>query len=144
MLLGICLAITPSFIIGENNFPITSGLQGEFFCRFVSSHYFVFTLGKISVALVMCLAVDRWFAIYRPLKYQTVFKRRTVIRNVMLVVLTCCIMNSRAVFEKRPASKDNVSMLISILLTMRLCVLCYTKEQLSNICSRHRYVNHDM
>lgn len=81
---------------------------------------FLFTLGKISVDLVMCLAVDRWFAIYRPLRYQTVFKRRIVIRNVMLVVLTCCIMNSRPVFEKCLVLKDNVSMLISyILRTMR-------------------------
>ena len=106
---GICLIITPSFIIGESNFPVPSGLQGEFFCRLVSSHYFLFTLGKISVALVMCLAIDRWFAIYRPLKYQTAFKRIKVFRNIAVIVVICCAMNSRAIFEKRPVVKQKVS-----------------------------------
>lgn len=106
---GICLIITPSFIIGESNFPVPIGLQGEFFCRLVSSHYFLFTLGKISVALVMCLAIDRWFAIYRPLKYQTAFKRMKVFRNIAVIVVICCAMNSRAIFEKRPVVKQKVS-----------------------------------
>ena len=61
------------------------------------------------MALVMCLAVDRWFAICRPLKYQSAFKRRGVIRNVVLVVFICCVMNSRALFEKRPVVRHNVS-----------------------------------
>ena len=106
---GISLIITPSFIIGDNNFPVPTGIQGEFFCRLVSSHYFLLTLCKISVALVMCLAIDQWFAICHPLKYQTSFKKIKVIRSLVLIVLLCCAMNLRALFEKRPVVKHNVS-----------------------------------
>lgn len=103
---GVILAITPAFVIGDENFPVPENLSGEIFCHIVSSHFFVFTFGKISVAIVMLLAVDRWYAITRPVKYKASFRRRRVIMYISIVSMFCCALNWQALIEKKLVIKD--------------------------------------
>ena len=98
---GVILAITPAFIIGDENFPVPDNLSGEVFCHIVSSQFFVFTFGKISVAIVMLLAIDRWYAITRPAKYKASFKRGRVIMYITGVSLFCCGLNWQSLIEKK-------------------------------------------
>ena len=101
------MAITPAFVIGDENFPIPENLAGEVFCHIVSSHYFVFTFGKISVAIVMLLAIDRWYAVTRPVKYKASFKRRKVLFYIASVSVVCCGLNWQALIEKKLVMKDD-------------------------------------
>lgn len=97
---GIVLVFTPAFIIGDENIPIPSGIAGELYCRLVTSQYFVFTLGKISIAMIMFLAVERWYAVARPVKYKTIFTRKRMSIYLVVICLVCIILNGRALFEK--------------------------------------------
>ena len=98
---GVILAITPAFVIGDENFPVPENLAGGVFCHIISSQFFVFTFGKISVAIVMLLAIDRWYAITRPAKYKASFKRRKVIMYIISVSMFCCALNWQALIEKK-------------------------------------------
>ena len=100
-LAGVILAITPAFVIGDENFPVPENLAGDVFCHILSSQYFVFTFGKISVAIVMLLAIDRWYAITRPVKYKVTFQRRRVIKYITGVSMVCCALNWQALIEKK-------------------------------------------
>jgi hypothetical protein len=94
------LVFTPAFIIGDENVPIPSGLAGELYCRLVTSQYFVFTLGKISIAMIMFLAIERWYAVAKPVKYKAVFTRRRILTYMAVICFGCFLLNCRAIFEK--------------------------------------------
>ena len=106
---GVVLAITPAFVIGDENFPVPGNLAGDVFCHILSSQYFVFTFGKISVAIVMLLAIDRWYAITRPVKYKATFKRRKVVMYITSVSIVCCALNWQALIEKKLVMTDRTS-----------------------------------
>lgn len=77
------------------------------FCRLISSQYFLFTFGKISLFVVMFLAIERWFAIARPITYRLSFKRNKVIACMTLIVVLCFAMNTPALLQKRLVLKEN-------------------------------------
>ncbi|KAL9950273.1 hypothetical protein ACROYT_G042749 [Oculina patagonica] len=106
MFTGIVLAITPAFVIGDENFPVPENLAGEVFCHILSSQYFVFTFSKISIAIVMLLAINRWYAITRPVKYKSTFKRWKVIVYITGVAMVCCALNWQALIAKKLVIKD--------------------------------------
>lgn len=96
------LTLTPAFIIGDANVVVPSGFAGELFCRFVSSQYFLFTLGKVSVLMIMLLAIERWVAVAKPVKYKATFKRSKMWISIATIFIICFVLNSRALFEKIP------------------------------------------
>ena len=49
----------------------------------------------------MLLAIDRWYAITRPVKYKATFKRRKVIMYITSVSMVCCALNWQALIEKK-------------------------------------------
>ncbi|KAK3737075.1 hypothetical protein QZH41_013877 [Actinostola sp. cb2023] len=100
MATGIVLVATPAFIIGEDNVPVPSGIAGELFCRFISSQYFLFTLGKVSIAMMMVLAIERWYAVAKPVRYKSVFTRSRMWVCIVAVCVACFLLNARALFEK--------------------------------------------
>ncbi|KAL9950276.1 hypothetical protein ACROYT_G042753 [Oculina patagonica] len=116
MFTGFILAITPAFVIGDENFPVPKNFAGEVFCHILSSHYFVFTFGKISVAIVMLLAIDRWYAITRPVKYKATFKRWKAIVYITSVSMFCCALNWQALIEKKLVMVDGVQSCVWITL----------------------------
>ena len=49
----------------------------------------------------MLLAIDRWYAITRPVKYKVTFQRRRVIKYITGVSMVCCALNWQALIEKK-------------------------------------------
>lgn len=68
-----------------------SGIGGEVFCRTVFSTYFLFVCGKASNASVMCLAIERWYAVVRPTKYKSKFGRRRLYTYIALIWISASI-----------------------------------------------------
>ena len=54
----------------------------------------------------MLLAIDRWYAITRPVKYKATFKRWKVIVYITSVSVVCCGLNWQALIEKKLVIKD--------------------------------------
>ena len=54
----------------------------------------------------MLLAIDRWYAITRPVKYKATFKRRKVVVYISSVSMVCCALNWQALIEKKLVMKD--------------------------------------
>lgn len=98
---GVGLILTPSYIIGINNFPIPSGLAGELFCRIVVSYYLVFTLGIVSVYTITCLSLERWFAVAKPARYRAGFKSYRIYIMVATVWFISFLFNAPHLFEMK-------------------------------------------
>lgn len=75
---GISILATPTLVIDGSSFPVLTGVTGELFCRLVSSQYFVFALGKVSVFTVAAMSLERWYSILRPLQYKLNFKKKYI------------------------------------------------------------------
>lgn len=101
MTTGVGLILTPSYIIGINNFPIPSGLAGELFCRIVVSYYLVFTLGIVSVYTITCLSLERWFAVAKPARYRAGFKSYRIYIMVATVWFISFLFNAPHLFEMK-------------------------------------------
>jgi hypothetical protein len=68
-----------------------SGAGGDVFCRMVFSTYFLFVCGKASNASVMCLAIERWYAVVMPTKYKSKFGRRRLYTYIALIWLSAAV-----------------------------------------------------
>ncbi|EDO36149.1 predicted protein, partial [Nematostella vectensis] len=88
--------------------PIATGLSGELVCRVISSHYVIFTCGKVSIATITCLAVERWYAMARPLAHRSVYTRRRAAFYLILIWCICGVLNLRAVFDQELDLVSNV------------------------------------
>ena len=66
-------------MIGNQAMPIPSGAPGRAFCFLIQRNFFVWLLAKFSVSIVMCMAIERWYALARPIKYKTAFTTRKVL-----------------------------------------------------------------
>ena len=66
--------------------PIPPGVQGRIFCIVLQKNIFVWLLAKCSIAIVMCMAIERWYALAHPHKYRYVFTAR---KAVIYAALMC-------------------------------------------------------
>ena len=85
---GVLLVITPSFLIGSGDYPTPPGIAGELFCRIIESQYFVYMLGKVSVFIVTCMAIERWYAVARPARYKRTFENKRVYGYLLAIWIT--------------------------------------------------------
>ena len=56
-------------------------------------------MGKVSILLVACLAIERWFCVFRPMKYETHFSRKRVLIYVSVMFIVTCILSMNKFFE---------------------------------------------
>ena len=91
--------VTPNYLIALNSYQAPSGTFGVFFCKVIGSQYFVFLLGKVSCFKVMCLALERWYAVVKPVKYQATFKGRRVYIYLAIAWISCLVFHSSILFE---------------------------------------------
>ena len=96
---GIFIPLTPGFVISIDSFPVPRGLAGEIFCRVLGSKYALFTLGKISILKVMCLAIDRWYCIFRPIMYKRYFTRKRVFLYILVIWVCTSLLQIHKFFE---------------------------------------------
>ena len=96
---GIFIPLTPGFVINIDSFPVPRGLAGEIFCRVLSSRHALFTLGKISILKVTCLAFDRWYCIFRPIMYKRYFTRKRVFLYILAIWVCTSLLQINKFFE---------------------------------------------
>lgn len=94
------LVVTPSFVLPLNLFNVPENLAGELFCRLIASTYILFTFGKASSLTVMCMAVERWYAVVKPMKYKVTFRKRRLALYIMIVWIFSCFTQINELFQK--------------------------------------------
>ncbi|RDD42902.1 Histamine H2 receptor [Trichoplax sp. H2] len=82
MLTGLFAIITPGFVIPAEAFPYPNGTAGVLYCKLIDSEYFLFSLGFISIYLVLTITLERWFAIAQPWRYKVLFS----VKNCRIMV----------------------------------------------------------
>ena len=96
---GVFLPLTPGYVISISSFPVPSGLAGEIFCRLLGSRYLLFTMGKVSILKVTCLATERWYCIFRPLTYKHHFTRKRLLLYILAIWVGACVLQINKFFE---------------------------------------------
>ena len=96
---GIFIPLTPGYVISTDSFPVPCGLAGEFFCRVLRSRHALFTLGKISILKVTCLAIERWYCVFRPIMYKRYFTRKRVFLYILVTWVCSCLLQINKFFE---------------------------------------------
>lgn len=95
---GIFLVVTPDYLIDRKNFPYPTGLGGEIYCRLIGSTYILFIFGKASTSTIMCLAIDRWYSIVKPIRYKTAFSKRRLYLYITLIWASAAITQINELF----------------------------------------------
>ena len=98
-LTGAFVILTPGYISDEPLFPIADGFGGELFCALLGNRYLLFTVAKVSILLVTCLAVERWYCVMRPIKYKIQFARRRLIIYILVSWIASCALQSHKFLE---------------------------------------------
>lgn len=99
MLTGVFLVATPGYAISKSDYPVPLGLRGEIFCRLLANRYLLFAMGKVSILLVAYLAVERWYCVFRPIRYRNQFNRKRIIISVFIMFIVTCVLSMNKLFE---------------------------------------------
>ena len=91
--------MTPGYVAHKPLFPVPTGLGGHVFCALLGNRYLLFTVAKVSILLVTCLAVERWYCVIRPVKYKIKFDRRRLLIYVVLCWVITCALQSHKFFQ---------------------------------------------
>ena len=98
-LTAIFLPLTPGYVISISSFPVPRGLSGEIFCRVLGSRYALFTFARVSILEVTCLAIERWYCIFRPTRYKHHFTQSKLILYVIAIWSSTCLLQTSKFFE---------------------------------------------
>ena len=101
LLSGICLVLTPVYIIGEQPALTGQNIGSAIFCYIIANQFLVFTFGIVSLYTVTLLAVERWFAVFRPLGYRTTFRPHRVQKYLVVVWVCSFAANSTHIIETK-------------------------------------------
>lgn len=71
------------------------------FCYIIANQFLVFTLGIVSLYTVTLLAVERWFAVFRPLRYKITFRPHRVQKYLLIIWLSSFATNSTHILETK-------------------------------------------
>ena len=96
---GILIVLTPGYVISTASFPVPGGVSGTIFCWLLGSRYLLFTMGKVSILTVMCLAVERWYCVLRPVQYKLHFTTRRLLCYIAAITVSICLMQINKFFE---------------------------------------------
>ena len=100
-LLGFFLFLTPVYIIGEQPKLTGQNIGSAVFCYIIANQFLVFTFGIVSLYTVTLLAVERWFAVFRPLRYKTTFRPHRVQKYLVIIWLSSFAANSTHLLETK-------------------------------------------
>ena len=56
-------------------------------------------MGKVSILNVMCLAIDRWYCIFRPMTYRHYFTRKKISLYILVIWVGTCLLQINKFFE---------------------------------------------
>lgn len=63
------------------------------FCRLISTQYFVFVFGKVSVLTIVALALERWYSVVKPIDYKMKFTKKRIYVYITIIWLLSAIAN---------------------------------------------------
>jgi len=109
MLTGVFLVATPGYAIPKSAYPVPTRLGGEIFCRLLANRYLLFAMGKVSILLAACLAIERWYCVLRPIQYKNKFSRKRIVIYVICMFVVTCILSMNKFFETSLAGKKCVT-----------------------------------
>lgn len=95
--------MTPNYVLGQEHLSVNDNIAGEVFCRLIGSTYFLFLFGKGSTLTVMCLAIERWFSVVKPLKYKYAFKRGRLLLYIAIIWAFSCFTQINELFIMKPS-----------------------------------------
>ena len=79
VLTAICLVTNPAFVLGDA-FPYAENhLLGKISCLVIWSRIFLFQLVTFSAYICLALATERWYAVVKPMKYQSTFNKKNTL-----------------------------------------------------------------
>ncbi|EDO31124.1 predicted protein, partial [Nematostella vectensis] len=84
-------------------------------CRLIRSHFFVFTFSGVSIYIILALAVERWYAVTRPLQYRATFHHRRIIMEALGIWSAAVLTNIILLFElefhpqREPANRCEIT-----------------------------------
>ena len=103
---GVFIGVSPLYVIGQGTLTVPEGITGEMFCRLIDNSFFVWAFVKFSVAIVTCMALERWFAMARPLQHCIHFTRKRTVLYVGIALLVVSITSFHLIFEKQLIVKN--------------------------------------
>ena len=56
-------------------------------------------MGKVSILMVTCLAIERWYCIFRPIRYKQYFSRKRVLIYIVAIWIFTCLLQINKFFE---------------------------------------------
>ncbi|EDV19399.1 uncharacterized protein TRIADDRAFT_62137 [Trichoplax adhaerens] len=105
MLTGLFAIAVPDFVIPYKYYHYPSiGLP--VFCAMVSSQYFIFYFGFISLYTIAAISFERWCAIAVPSSYRCLFQAHRTKRYVMIIWLVGLIFPIDNIFKHVLVNKD--------------------------------------
>ena len=106
VLTAIILITNPAFVLGDA-FPYpTNHILSEIFCRVIWSRAFLFQLVVFSVYICLALATERWYAVIKPLKYNSTFNKKRTLIYIFLVWLWSLLLCGTSLFEAKFVSSN--------------------------------------
>lgn len=99
LLVSVVIFLTPGFIFQKIPSPPEGALGGEIFCRVISSHFLTFSTATTSVYITVALAIERWYAVARPLQYRAKFHKKRLIYEVFIIWALSLSVNAFLPFE---------------------------------------------
>lgn len=101
MMIGLCLVLTPVYIIGQKPALTSKNVGSAMFCYIIGNQYLVFTLGIVSLYTVTLLAVERWCAVFRPFEHRTTFRIHKVRQYLIIIWIASFATNSTHILETK-------------------------------------------
>lgn len=96
---GVFISVTPGYIITLSTIRLSPGPGGHVFCRVIGSQYIVYCLGKVSVFIVTCMAIERWYSVVQPIKYRFNFTTQRVAGYLCLAWFLSFAIHTPVFFE---------------------------------------------
>ena len=56
-------------------------------------------MGKVSILKVTCLAIDRWYCVFRPMMYKRYFTRKRLYLYILAIWVCTCLLQMNKFFE---------------------------------------------
>ena len=86
-------------MLGNDLWPIPSGIKGDIFCRFTQQNFFTRLLWKYSILVVLAMTVERWYAITHPVIYKVVYKGYNVFLQLISTLVFSLLILLPALFQ---------------------------------------------
>ena len=101
---GAVIVVTLCFKVPVDKFPYPTGMTGlSLFCHLIDTKFLIFTMGKASVLMVMCLAIERWFASVKPLQYRIQFSSRRLACYITTIWISNCVLQLYRLSRRIPS-----------------------------------------